>query len=127
MASGGMGDPNKLNHIFANSNHNLDPRVRQFGGTAEVGRAIFEAVDQAFQSSGLILNACGLYEQMFDIGGYSVMIRGRIVSGQVHIGTAWIPPHPWGWSIEPAPLTRAPRRATDSIFLPPREHGDEYA
>ena len=73
MTPGGMSDPNKHNHIFANPNHNLDPLVRQFGSTTDAGRAIFEAVDQAFRSGRLILNAFGLYEQIFDVGGYSVM------------------------------------------------------
>ena len=122
MTSGGTNDPNKLNHIFANPNHNLNALVQQFGSRRSAGRAIFEAVDQGYRSGRLILDAFGRYEQLFDVGGYPVMVRGRIVNGLVRIGTAWIPRHPWGWSAELGALTRAPRRLVESVFLPPWKH-----
>jgi hypothetical protein len=33
----------------------------------------------------------GFYQQVFDIGGNSVTVRGRVINGTVHVGTAWVP------------------------------------
>jgi hypothetical protein len=120
-----MHDPNKRNHIFANPTHNLDALVRHYGSEEEAYRAIVDAVNQAHQDGKLSTNERGLYKQVFDVGGHPVMVHGKIVNGPVRIGTAWIPPHLWGWSAELGALTRAPRRLVDSVFLTPREHGDD--
>jgi hypothetical protein len=122
-----MNGPNKRNHIFANPDHNLDALVQHYGSEEEAYRAIVDTVNRAQQDGKLSTNRRGLYEQVFDVGGYPVMVRGRIVNGLVRIGTAWIPPHPWGWSVELPTLTKAPRRLVDSVFLPPWEHGDDNA
>jgi hypothetical protein len=114
-----MDDPNKKNHIFANPNHNLDALVQHYGSEDEAARAIMDAANQAQQDGKLITDKLGVYKQVIDVGGYPVMIAGRVVNGLVRIGTAWIPTHPWGWSVELGPLTRAPRRLVDSVFLPP--------
>jgi hypothetical protein len=53
-------------------------------------------VNQAQQDGKLSTNERGLYKQVFDVWGYPVMVRSKIVNGLVRIGTAWIPPHPWG-------------------------------
>src|SRR6266478_8835367 len=103
-----MDDPNKWRHIFGNPNHNLDALVRHYGSEEEAARAIVDAVNQARHAGTLSTDNRGVYEQVFDVGGYPVMVRGRIVNGLVRIGTAWIPPHPWGWSVELGALTRAP-------------------
>jgi hypothetical protein len=55
------------------------------------------------------------------------MVRGRIVNGVVRIGTAWIPPHPWGWAVQLPGVTRLWRRLVDSVFLPPFGHGSDNA
>jgi hypothetical protein len=120
-----MDDPNKRNHILANPTHNLDALVRHYGSEEEAYRAIVDTVNRGQQDGKLSTNERGLYKQVFDVGGYPVMVRGKIVNGLVRIGTAWIPPHPWSWSAELGALTRAPRRLVDSVFLPPREHGDD--
>jgi hypothetical protein len=122
-----MHDPNKRNHIFSNPNHNLDALVQHYGNEEEATRAIVDAVNQAQQDGKLSVDELGVYKQVFDVGGYPVMIAGRIVNGLVRIGTAWIPPHPWGWSVELGSLARAPRRVVDSAFLPPWEHGEDHA
>jgi len=48
LPSGGLGgnpiDPNKLNHIFGNPGHNLDPLVQQFGSQADAYSAIENAI-----------------------------------------------------------------------------------
>jgi hypothetical protein len=121
-----MDNPNKRNHIFANPNHNLDALVRHYGSEEEAARAIVDTVNQAQHDGKLSTDKHGLYKQVFDVGGYPVMVAGRIVNGLVRIGTAWIPPHPWGWSVEFGALKRTPRRLVDSVFLPP-EQGDDDA
>jgi len=120
-----MDDPNKWRHIFGNPNHNLDALVRHYGSEEEAARAIVDAVNQARHAGTLSTDNRGVYEQVFDVGGYPVMVRGRIVNGLVRIGTAWIPPHPWGWSVELGALRRAPRQFVDSVFLSPWRHGDD--
>jgi hypothetical protein len=122
-----MDDLNKRNHIFANPNHNLEALVRHYGSKEEAARAIVDTVNQAQQDGKISTDKDGLYKQLFDVGGYPVMVAGRIVNGLVRIGTAWIPIQPWGWSVELGALTRAPRRLVDSVFLPPLEHRDDDA
>jgi hypothetical protein len=84
-------DPNDLHHIFGNPNHNLDTLVRQYEGSEAAGRALVEAVDVAFNTGALIVDADGLYKQVFNVGGSAVIISGRVVNMRVRIGTAWIP------------------------------------
>jgi hypothetical protein len=83
-------DPNKLHHIFANPDHNLDALVDQFGSEVEAWRAIVEAVTEAHHSGMLNADAIGRYRQTLEIGGHSVMVRGRIVNGVARVGSAWI-------------------------------------
>jgi hypothetical protein len=118
-----MRNPNKLRHIFANPRHNLGPLVRQYGSREAAAQAIQNAVDAALQAEKLTPNTRGVFETTLDIGGHPVTVRGVIVDGAAELGAAWIPPHPWGWSIELGALRIASRRLVDSIFLPPREHG----
>jgi hypothetical protein len=123
-----MDDPNKQNHIFANPKHNLDALVRHYGSEEDAVRAIVAAVNQARQAGKLSTDKLGVYKQVFDVGGHPAIVAGRIVNGLVRIGTAWISPHPWGWSVELGALTRAPRRRlVESVFSPPWEHGDDDA
>jgi hypothetical protein len=119
VAPGTPHDPNKRNHIFANPDHNLDALVRHYGGEDEAFRAIANAVDEGWQAGKLSTDALGRYKQVFDVGGYPVMVVGRIVNGLVRIGAAWIPRHPWGWSVELAQLRRAPTRLVDAVFETP--------
>jgi hypothetical protein len=77
VASGGADDPNKRNHIFANPTHNLDALVRHYGGEEEAFRAIVDAINQALQAGKLSTHRSGVYPQVFDVGGYSVMGTDR--------------------------------------------------
>ena len=56
------------------------------------GDAIVGAVNAAFERGDLIVDANGLYVQVFEVGGNSVTVSGRVIDGAVRIGTAWIPP-----------------------------------
>jgi hypothetical protein len=113
-----MDDPNKLHHVFGNPNHNLEPLVQNYGSKETAFRAMLDEVNKTHQDGKLVADACNHYKQEFDVGGYSVIVEGRIVNGDACIGTAWIPPHPWGWSIVLPELKRASRRLVDSVFLP---------
>jgi hypothetical protein len=86
-----MDDPNRRRHIFGEPRHNLEPLVRQHGSEEAAGEAIENAVNAAFDGGDLIIDDNGRYRQVFDIGGNSVTISGRIIDGTVHVGTAWIP------------------------------------
>ena len=85
-----MDDPNKRHHIFGNPDHNLAGLVQQCGGEEAAGRAIVEAVDQAYRDGKLVIDWLGRYRQVFEIGGYRVMVRGRIVNGVARVGSAWV-------------------------------------
>lgn len=87
-----MNDPNKLHHIFGDPKHNLDVLVRHYGSEEAAGRAIIGAVTQAHSQGSLVVDTRGRYQQVFDIGGYPVTVRGRIVGGTARIGSAWIRP-----------------------------------
>lgn len=89
-----MDDPNKHNHIFGNPDHNLDGLVRRYGSRDTAGRAITEAVNQAYQAVALIMDALGRYKQIFEVGGNLVTVSGRIVDGVARIGSAWLPGPP---------------------------------
>ena len=86
-----MDDPNRRRHIFGEPRHNLEPLVRQYGSEEAAGRAIEEAVNAALNNGDLIIDSNGLYKQMFDVGGSSVTVSGRVIDGAVYVGTAWIP------------------------------------
>ncbi len=90
-------------------------------------QAIQNAVDAALQAGKLIPNARGIFETTLDIGGHPVAVRGVIVQGAAELGTAWISPHPWGWSVELGALRRAPRRLVDTVLLPPWKYADDDA
>jgi hypothetical protein len=85
-----MDDPNRRRHIFGEPRHNLEPLVRQYGGGEAAGQSIENAVNAALDSDDLIIDDNGC-EQVFDIGGNSVTVSGRVIDGVVHVGTAWIP------------------------------------
>jgi len=86
-----------------------------------------DAVNQAWQTGKLGTDALGRYKQVFDVGGYPVMVVGRVVNSFVRIGTAWIPRHPWGWSAELGTLARPPRRLVGAVFEPPWKRGNSDA
>ena len=85
-----MDDPNKLHHIFDNPQHNLDVLVRLYGSKAVARRAIIEAVDRVFRAGDLAVSSFGRFWQVFDVRGYRVTVRGRVVNGVARVGSAWI-------------------------------------
>ncbi len=85
-----MDDPNRRHHIFDEPRHNLGPLVRWCGDEEAAGQAIENVVNAAFKDGDLILDGRGVYQQVFDIGGNSVTVSGRVIGGTVHVSTAWI-------------------------------------
>jgi hypothetical protein len=85
-----MDDPNDLQHVFAAQRHNLETLVRQYGSVELAGRAIDDAAEAAFAGGTLVADNLGYYQQVFDVGGNPVTVRGRVVNGVVRIGSAWI-------------------------------------
>jgi hypothetical protein len=75
---------------FHEPRHDLEPLVRQYGNEEAAGQATESAVNAAFNRGYLIMGEGGLYRQVFDIGGNSVTVGGRVVDGAVRVGTAWI-------------------------------------
>ena len=68
----------------------MDRLVWQAGGEEAAFEAITEAVNTVFDDGHLVIDANGLYRQVFDIFGISVTVSGRIVGGLPRVGTAWI-------------------------------------
>ena len=87
-----MDDPNRRNHIFREPRHNLDVLIRQYGSEEAAGQAIVDTINAAFENGDLTVDDNGLYKQVFDVGGNSVTVSGRVIGGIVRIATAWIPP-----------------------------------
>jgi hypothetical protein len=85
-----MDDPNRRRHIFGEPRHNLAPLVRLYGNEEAAGEAIENAVNAAFDAGDLATDRDGLFKQVFDIGGISVTLSGRVIDGTVHIATAWM-------------------------------------
>jgi RHS repeat-associated protein len=77
-------DPNKLNHIFNNPDHNLDALVNQLGGQENA----FNALEGAVQGQGL---PNGVFSTVVDVGGSQVTVTGIVINGVARIGTAFIP------------------------------------
>jgi hypothetical protein len=98
-------------------NHYLGPLVQHYGSEEAALRAMEDEVSKAYQDGRLVTDTHRVYQQAFDFGGYSVVIKGRVINGHVHIGTAWGAP-PSGWSIVLPELKRGSSRLVDSIFLP---------
>jgi hypothetical protein len=86
-----MLDPNRRRHIFGEPRHNLDGLARHYGGEEAAGRAIVEAVANAYSTGNLAVDDDGLFKQVFEIGGNSVTVSGRVVDGVARVATAWIP------------------------------------
>ncbi len=78
-------DPNKLNHIFGNDEHNLAPVVNQFGSQ----ESAYNAIDQAVRNN--LGTGTGTFNTTVNVGGQNVTVTGAFVNGQPRIGTAYIP------------------------------------
>jgi RHS repeat-associated protein len=81
-------DPNKLNHIFGKQQHGLGNFLKQFGGDQTKA---FNAIQQAIQQHVTSKGITGVFEQVVNVGGTSIIVRGNVIDGIVKIGTAFIP------------------------------------
>jgi len=77
---------NKLSHIFGNASHHLDDLVGHFGGQQEAFNAVQTATDELVASKGLT----GVFEQVVNVAGQDVTVRGRVIEGVARIGTFFI-------------------------------------
>ena len=87
-------DLNKLNHIFGDPAHRLDPLVRATGGSPEAAyRAVQQAANQALTAGRLSVGPGGVLPggqqgAVLNVLGVKVqLVGGRVVDGVVRIGT----------------------------------------
>ena len=80
-------EANKLNHIFGKAIHNLGGVVKHYGSQKAAFTALKSATEAAVKSQGLT----GAFQTVVKVGGAQVTVRGIVVDGVVHIGTAFIP------------------------------------
>jgi RHS repeat-associated protein len=83
----GAVDPNKLFHIFGPAKHKLGTLVTEFGSELQAYEAIEKAIDAAVSQKGIT----GLFEETVQVGTQQVTVRGNVINGVVHIGSAWKP------------------------------------
>jgi hypothetical protein len=82
---GGGGSParqNKINHIFGNPGHNLQILVQKFGSE----EAAYDALEAAAQQQ---VKGTGVFEQIVNVDGVGVTVRGNVINEVVNIGTAF--------------------------------------
>jgi len=82
-------EANKISHIFGKAKHGLEGVVKAAGGEAKALRAIEKATIKAVDAS-----KDGKFKTIVKVGEQEVTVTGKVVDGQVKIGTAYIPPPP---------------------------------
>lgn len=80
-------DPNKIRHIFDNLDHNLDDLVSIFGSKEAAYKAMKEATEGFVNQKGID----GIFEEVIEVGGEEIVVRGNVIDGEVYIGTAFKP------------------------------------
>ena len=85
-------DPNKLNHIFGNTGHNLALLVDKLGGQVNTYNAVQQAVQAQVNTQGLT----GIFNSVtnpivVNVSGYTVHAGGSVINGFFHPGTFFIP------------------------------------
>jgi RHS repeat-associated protein len=78
-------DPNRLNHVFGQARHNLEPLVVRYGSQ----HGAFEAISNATQAAVRDQRLTGVFQIAVSVGGVNVTVRGAVVDGSVRIGTAF--------------------------------------
>jgi len=78
-----MNNPAKVSHIFANTEHNLQPLASRLGGQENTVRAVLNALSGKLPS-------IGRFERVVNIGGQPVVVRGSVVNGVPKIGTMFV-------------------------------------
>ena len=81
-------DFNKLNHIFANSDHHLQPVIAECGGQVNAYKAILSAAQKAVTQQGISGRFNALPVQ---VGNSTVRVTGNVMNGVARVGTAYIP------------------------------------
>jgi hypothetical protein len=81
----GVGLLNTINHIFGKAAHNLGGLVQQYGSA----RAAFAALEKATTAQVVAKGLTGQFEEVVNVGGTNVTVRGIAINGVVKIGTAF--------------------------------------
>ena len=77
---------NDVRHIFENTTHNLGPLVNRLGGRENTIRAVLNAANGRLPANG------GIFTNLpINVGGQTVILRGRVVNGVPRISTMFIP------------------------------------
>jgi len=76
-------DINKLHHIFGNRAHRLDSLIDHFGSEAAAFAAVQNAIQDVVKQRGIT----GVFEQVLDLGGITLTVRGKVIDGVARIGT----------------------------------------
>jgi uncharacterized protein RhaS with RHS repeats len=80
-------DSNKLKHIFGKPQHKLDGFLKKYGGDQiKAYRALYSATQKHIKSKGIK----GKFEEVVNVNGSKITVRGNVVNGEVKIGTAFI-------------------------------------
>ena len=81
-------DPNKLEHIFGQTRHNLDVLVSFYGSETTAYNAVYDAFSSVAPNySNAQLNR-GI---QIMVNGFNITVRGNMVDGVPKIGTFFIP------------------------------------
>ena len=76
---------NRINHIFGKTAHNLTGLVQQYGSPA----AAYAALERATTAQVVAKGISGQFEEVVNVGGMNVTVRGAVVNGVVKIATAF--------------------------------------
>jgi hypothetical protein len=82
---GTAANASKLFHIFGNAEHNLGGFVAKFGSQEEAYQAILQATEAVVKQDGVT----GVFQKTVQVAGESITVRGNVIDGVVHIGTAF--------------------------------------
>ena len=86
---------NAADHIFGTKNlaeHNLEGVLNAFNGDATAATYALENAAQSLANQGAI---SGVFKNVVvEVAGLAVTIRGRVMNGVAHLGTAGRPDHP---------------------------------
>jgi len=85
-----LNDPNRMNHIFGNEEHNLTALTERLGGA---NRAVGAVADRlgAIGAANLPTQENGVFSTLISVGGEVVRVTGRVIDGQINISDFWIP------------------------------------
>jgi hypothetical protein len=86
--AGDVIDPNKLDHIFGQARHNLNPVVNAYGNREAAYNAVYSEFSRV---AGNYTNAQLNRGIQVSVRGFNITVRGTIVDGVARIGTFFIP------------------------------------